>query len=49
MLKLGVSVPKSAKYLLVGSTEAYSGKSATVLGLSDQLHQKDWKYPTGNR
>ncbi|MBH8577387.1 phosphotransacetylase family protein [Nostocaceae cyanobacterium CENA369] len=33
-------MPKSAKYLLIGSTEAYSGKSATVLGLSHQLQQK---------
>jgi len=33
-------VPKSAKYLLIGSTQAYSGKSATVLGLSHQLQQK---------
>jgi len=33
-------VPKSAKYLLIGSVEAYSGKSATVLGLSYQLQQK---------
>jgi hypothetical protein len=33
-------VPKSAKYLLIGSTESYSGKSATVLGLSYQLQQK---------
>ncbi|MBF2064381.1 MAG: phosphotransacetylase family protein [Calothrix sp. C42_A2020_038] len=33
-------MPKSPKYLLVGSTEAYSGKSTTVLGLSDQLIQK---------
>ncbi|MBR8835147.1 MAG: phosphotransacetylase family protein [Stigonema ocellatum SAG 48.90 = DSM 106950] len=31
---------KSAKYLLIGSTQAYSGKSATVLGLSHQLQQK---------
>jgi hypothetical protein len=31
---------KSAKYLLIGSTEAYSGKSATVLGLSHQLQEK---------
>ncbi|MBD2019531.1 phosphotransacetylase family protein, partial [Leptolyngbya sp. FACHB-36] len=30
-------MPKSAKYLLVGSTEAYSGKSAVVLGLAQQL------------
>jgi len=27
---------KSAKYLIVGSTEAYSGKSATVIGLASQ-------------
>lgn len=28
---------KSAKYLLIGSTEAYSGKSATILGVAHQL------------
>lgn len=33
-------MPKSAKYLLIGSTESYSGKSATVLGLTHQLQQK---------
>lgn len=33
-------MPTSAKYLLIGSTEAYSGKSATVLGLSHQLQKK---------
>jgi uncharacterized protein len=33
-------MPKSPKYLLVGSNEAYSGKSTTVLGLSHQLVQK---------
>lgn len=33
-------MPKSAKYLLIGSTEAYSGKSATVLGIAYQLKQK---------
>ncbi|MDB9374209.1 phosphotransacetylase family protein [Nodularia sphaerocarpa] len=33
-------MPKSAKCLLIGSTEIYSGKSATVLGLSHQLQQK---------
>ncbi len=33
-------MPKSAKCLLIGSTETYSGKSATVLGLSHQLQQK---------
>jgi len=32
-------VPKSSKYLLIGSTEPSSGKSAIILGLSDQLHQ----------
>lgn len=32
-----MSVPKVAKHLLIGSTEAYSGKSATVLGLASQL------------
>lgn len=33
-------MPKTAKYLLIGSTQAYSGKSATVLGLAHQLKQK---------
>jgi BioD-like phosphotransacetylase family protein len=32
-------VAKSAKYLLIGSTEAYSGKSATVLGIAHQLQK----------
>jgi BioD-like phosphotransacetylase family protein len=45
-------VLKAAKYLLIGSTEAYSGKSATILGLSYQLQQKglDIAYgkPLGN-
>lgn len=31
---------KSAKYLLIGSTEAYSGKSATILGVAHQLQAK---------
>lgn len=31
---------KSAKYLLVGSIEAYCGKSATILGVAHQLKQK---------
>lgn len=31
---------KSPNYLLIGSTQAYSGKSATVLGLSYLLQQK---------
>jgi BioD-like phosphotransacetylase family protein len=33
-------VTKSAKYLLVGSTEAYCGKSATILGVAHQLQEK---------
>ncbi|MGM3306452.1 phosphotransacetylase family protein [Anabaena sp. WFMT] len=33
-------MPTSAKYLLIGSVETYSGKSATILGLSHQLKQK---------
>lgn len=33
-------MPKCAKYLLVGSTEAYSGKSATVLGIAYQLKKR---------
>ncbi len=33
-------MPKSAKYVLVGSTEAYSGKSATILGIAHHLQQK---------
>ncbi|MEC4983288.1 MAG: phosphotransacetylase family protein [Oscillatoria sp. PMC 1068.18] len=31
---------KSAKKLLIGSTEAYSGKSATILGVTHQLRAK---------
>lgn len=31
---------QSAKYLLIGSTEAYSGKSATILGVAHQLQKK---------
>ena len=30
----------NVKYLLVGSTEAYSGKSATILGIAHQLQEK---------
>jgi uncharacterized protein len=33
-------VPQSAKFLLIGSSEAYSGKSAIVLGLAHQLQTK---------
>ncbi len=35
-----LDVPKSAKYLLIGSTEAYSGKSAATLGIAHQLRHK---------
>jgi BioD-like phosphotransacetylase family protein len=35
-----LDVPKSAKYLLIGSTEAYSGKSAATLGIAHQLRQR---------
>ncbi|MEA5569596.1 phosphotransacetylase family protein [Calothrix sp. UHCC 0171] len=35
------------KYLLIGSTEAYSGKSATVLGLSYQLQKKGFDITYG--
>jgi hypothetical protein len=46
-----LDVAKSAKYLLIGSTEAYSGKSATVLGLAHQLREKgiavDYRKPVG--
>lgn len=31
---------KTEKYLLVASTQAYSGKSATILGIAEQLKQK---------
>ncbi|WP_210404633.1 phosphotransacetylase family protein [Chroococcidiopsis sp. TS-821] len=52
MLSLGSGDVPNAKYLLIGSIEAYSGKSATVLGLSEQLkHTKlDLAYgkPLGN-
>jgi BioD-like phosphotransacetylase family protein len=33
-------VPKSPKYLLIGSAEPYSGKTATILGIAHQLQQK---------
>lgn len=33
-------MPKSAKFLLVGSPEAYSGKSAMILGMVHQLQEK---------
>lgn len=31
---------KSPKYLLIGSTQPYSGKSATILGMANQLREK---------
>ena len=33
-------MPKSTKYLLVGSPEAYSGKSAIILGMAHRLKEK---------
>lgn len=33
-------MPKFTKYLLIGSTESYSGKSAVILGLTHQLKEK---------
>lgn len=33
-------MPKSARSLLIGSTEAFSGKSATVLGIAHQLKKR---------
>ncbi|HEY9644195.1 MAG TPA: phosphotransacetylase family protein, partial [Coleofasciculaceae cyanobacterium] len=33
-------MPKSAKYLLIGSLEAYSGKSAIILGMAHCLKEK---------
>lgn len=33
-------MPESAKYLLVGSPEAYSGKSAIILGMAHRLKEK---------
>ena len=33
-------MPKSTKYLLVGSPEAYSGKSAIILGMANRLKEK---------
>ncbi|MEM6426344.1 MAG: phosphotransacetylase family protein [Cyanobacteria bacterium P01_D01_bin.128] len=35
-----MGVPKPAKHLLVGSTEAYSGKSAIILGIAFQLQER---------
>jgi uncharacterized protein len=33
-------VPESAKYLLIGSPEAYSGKSAMIVGMAHQLQEQ---------
>jgi uncharacterized protein len=38
-----VNVANSAKYLFIGSTEPYSGKSATILGLAQQLKKQALK------
>jgi hypothetical protein len=35
-------VPQSSKHLIVGSTENYSGKSATILGIARQLQAQGW-------
>jgi uncharacterized protein len=40
-------VPKSTQYLLVGSLEAYSGKSASILGIAHQLKTKGWDIAYG--
>lgn len=33
-------MPTSRRHLVVGSTESYSGKSATIVGIADQLQKK---------
>lgn len=33
-------MPEAGKYLLIGSVEAYSGKSATILGMAQQLQEQ---------
>jgi uncharacterized protein len=40
-------VPKSTQYLLIGSLEAYSGKSASILGIAHQLKIKGWDIAYG--
>lgn len=40
-------MPKSAKYLLIGSTEAYSGKSATVIGIALKLQEQGFDIAYG--
>ena len=40
-------MPQFVKHLLIGSTEAYSGKSAAILGIADQLQKKGLKIAYG--
>jgi uncharacterized protein len=40
-------VPKSTQYLLIGSLEAYSGKSASILGIAHQLQAQGWDIAYG--
>jgi uncharacterized protein len=40
-------VPNSGKFLLIGSTESYSGKSATILGMAQQLSGQGLKIGYG--
>ena len=40
-------MPKSPNYLLIGSIQAYSGKSATVLGIAHQLQTQGLKIAYG--
>ena len=40
-------MPQSTKYLLVGSSEAYSGKSATILGIAHQLKARGLDFAYG--
>ncbi len=45
-------MPKSANYLLIGSTEAYSGKSTVILGVAHELQANginfSYAQPLGN-
>jgi BioD-like phosphotransacetylase family protein len=40
-------VPEATKYLLIGSTEGYSGKSALLLGLAQNLQQQGFAISYG--
>ncbi|MDC0834013.1 hypothetical protein AY599_26150 [Leptolyngbya valderiana BDU 20041] len=40
-------MPTSAKYLIVGSTEPYSGKTSTLLGLARQFQDKGFQLACG--